>query len=418
MLLLEQQNAEAAYGPRSGINQFAQQRSKRELAAVGERSTSCHPAHDCCEGRDTRSRVIHCGHNNRTMPGLEDVFGNTEGHVVSIFNLRRDTCSSCLKVPWESAAWTCDFVDDWSGSVLRTNGTASGGDPHQLTLVIDCPAPVQKPNDLSTVSLRGSWGAFHAVYKNVTFCSYPLTVSAVPLYQLVACTQISHSVAHLVPEWIAYHVRQGVDHFDIYVNGEVEPVYMLLRSYVLAGIVDVVRWDFPGQAGSFLHQQTQQNSCIRRYRQRAQWVALLDVDELLHPVGAYRNTSVATWLRLQQHGHSIGGYQLNTCFWGSSINNTEQQLLDAASHLTIGRYQYRAADVVRDLRQKCIVRPNNVHYFSTHMITSGGEMVSPDPNAEVQIAHFKLPWSCMYDVHDVTLDTWTSLIKSDLKDMT
>ena len=237
---------------------------------------------------------------------------------------------------------------------------------------------------------------------------------------LAACTQINEQFAHLLPEWVAYHTQHGFKNMYIYVNGgqrHWEHVDWLLRTFIAEGLVELIDWNFQAAQG-FVHQQTQENSCIQRYRGQAQWVGLLDVDEYFQTVGLHQKATVEAWLQTQDEAKLLGGYQVESCFWGRSRDDSEQFRLDAASPISFGRYRYRASETEHNSREKCLVRPVNVDYFAVHTITAGKAMIRPKPFEEIRMAHFKLPAAWSYDTHDDSLQNWAVLVHQVLEGQT
>jgi hypothetical protein len=53
---------------------------------------------------------------------------------------------------------------------------------------------------------------------------------------------------------------------------------------------------------------------------------------------------------------------------------------DAPSGLTLERFVWRRKSVTSKGREKVFVKPNNVEFFSVHMVTQGGPMVPADPS--------------------------------------
>ena len=373
-----------------------------------------------CHATDTSRRTSYWQYNDQMFPGLTDVFGTIDGHVVSVLNIRDDYCSTCGSVHWSLGSWTCVFPAGRADSHIESAGHVLGGDPHQHTLVVKCPLPTNF-SVKSTMTLQGAVANRTATYVNVTFSAYESSRRSRMdghIYHLVACTQVNAAFSHLLPEWVAYHLRQGFQHIRVYANGNVRHVRWLMQHFVTLGRVEVIDWDLPmPRYKSFIHQQSQENSCIQRYRHRAEWVGLMDVDEYFQPVGVSSNMTVASWLRRQPNTIPIGGFQFKSFFFGSAPDELQQVRLDALSQVTFGRYQFRAAKFEADSRQKCIVRPDKVDYFSVHMITSGGEMRYPDALHDMRLAHFKLPSRMMYNVLDSSFAEWASLIDQDLDDM-
>ena len=98
-------------------------------------------------------------YNDGNVPGLADVFGTVEGHVISVLNIKPIQCASCQHVFWPNATWTCSFVGQPGLSWTSVQGNVNGGDPHGHTLTIDCEVPAvaaRKIDELGYMSL--GWG--------------------------------------------------------------------------------------------------------------------------------------------------------------------------------------------------------------------------------------------------------------------
>lgn len=379
----------------------------------------------CCYGNDMRDRSVYWKYNDQVAPGLADVFCDEHGEVYSILNIKQDQCATCKNETWAKAAWTCTFSEPDGTSSEVPASVFRGGDPHGITLIVTCSIPqslLEDEHHLRSMSLEGFASYHRASYHNVSFCSYTAGLQIQldghrikpSKFFLVACTQVDQHFAYLLPEWVAYHKRQGFQHFVIYTNAVTRPVRWLMRPFILEGTVSIIDWQFPGQQGKFIHQQAYENTCLRRHAGRSDWVGLMDVDEYFQPVGLHAQHTTAAWLRLRGNSSETNAFQMNTCFWGSSEDVARQQTLDAASPLTLGRYRYRSKEVEKGRRQKVIVRPNKVFYHSVHDVTSGAEMIIPNPDTEIRVAHYKLPSTSIYDTFDMSMAQWAGVVDSDL----
>lgn len=97
-------------------------------------------------------------------------------------------------------------------------------------------------------------------------------------YQVAACLLIKDEGRYL-PEWLAWHVGQGVEHFYIYDNGSAVPVAQSVPEEY-SGMVTVV--DFPPPRK---HTQMEAYAdCLARFGGEAVWIAFLDTDEFLRVV--------------------------------------------------------------------------------------------------------------------------------------
>jgi hypothetical protein len=67
--------------------------------------------------------------------------------------------------------------------------------------------------------------------------------------------------------------------------------------------------------------------------------------------------------------------------------------MSMAYDLVTTKYTSRDLNPVTDGRQKCIVRPENIVYYSVHTASDDSMMVVPNSIKELRIAHFKQPAS-------------------------
>ncbi len=83
-----------------------------------------------------------------------------------------------------------------------------------------------------------------------------------------------------VRHWVLYHTAVGFEHILIYDNGNTPPLAEVLREECGSGLVTVI--DFPyreaPQLSAYMH-------CLRTRRDKARWIAFLDLDEYLVPLG-------------------------------------------------------------------------------------------------------------------------------------
>ena len=97
-------------------------------------------------------------------------------------------------------------------------------------------------------------------------------------YKVGACLLIKDEGRYL-PEWLEWHIGQGVEHFYIYDNGSEIPVSESVPAEY-ADRVTVV--DFPPP-----RQSTQTEAyadCLARFGGETEWMAFLDTDEFLRVV--------------------------------------------------------------------------------------------------------------------------------------
>ena len=275
-----------------------------------------------------------------------------------------------------------------------------------FTVIIECKLRVENGAPLPdirnvTVTVTQPTGAVH-IYPNAQFCSYPRPehwvddrIRSQPRrgfqaryrthpVTLAACTMLRTDLvrfgvsnAQLVLEWIAYHHLQGVQHFLIYPNEDPAPARRLLAPYIAEGLVDMVDWEW--RAPGFQHQPAHVNSCLYRYRGLAQWVAVLDVDELLQPL-APGDTVRAI---VERRDPAIAALRVASV-WFFACHGCPPG--DGA--LQMERYPYRSA-AAEPARSKCLARPENVRTYIIHMPSAGGRVAAANPARLLRLNHYK-----------------------------
>lgn len=321
------------------------------------------------------------------LPGLADVVLH-EGRVYAVLNLNiADRNGFSLPgVPtdaptWHDASWTFSFE-----GAAPIAASTFGADAHNHTLIVYVAAPaelLQQATTLRHVTIEGLLlNSPPLRFDSVPFCVIP--EAAAPRFELAVCTQLNQSAVHLLPEWVTYHELQGFEHFYVYYTEDPAIARPLLQPFVNAGLVTVVDWHWhPRYAGLFVYQQAEENSCLLRARGVARWVALYDVDEFFVP----RKPGTTFRSLLSQVGPEIGALQLHTQWFGPHTDVALQAHLDATSRFVTARV-VAAGEIVLDARQKCVVRPEAITYFSIHSVAVGAEMHAVN-DAAVRISHYK-----------------------------
>ena len=420
-----------------------QQNSKDAQSVVPVKSEPKSQAR-CSNGVDTVAKKDeYWSFNQRIYPGLADAFFKNDS-LVLIFNIKPLWCSTCSSNDWSKATWGCKL--EFSEHSVRATEVNIYMDPHNHTLIATCRSPqlqkriLENKLDLGQ-AYKASISAFlshelHFQYSDVPFCLYPtldgwiknhnmkndVQLEVKPI-DLAACTQVradyKNSFKDTV-EWILYHLNQGFRHFYIYPDGESEQWRCLLKPLIDSGVVEIIEWLWPetdetygasSKLGQPPHQQTQQNSCLYRHRGTTTWLGLHDVDEFFQPMSYNLMDTIA------QFPLDIGAIQARSIYFGSSDEGLEKE-----SKLNSGRtddirlvtetYVHRDVEAIKRGREKCLARPENVFTFSTHMVTSGKEMIVPDPDI-LRVAHYKP--NLKLPILDETMRSYSSGIKSTLK---
>src|SRR5687767_13833993 len=78
--------------------------------------------------------------------------------------------------------------------------------------------------------------------------------------------------AHALDEWIAHHLKHGVEHFYLANNRSKDDFRPILLKY--ADKVDCIDW-LP------IHQSNSYNAFLPKIKAETEWVAVIDLDEFL-----------------------------------------------------------------------------------------------------------------------------------------
>jgi Glycosyltransferase family 92 len=105
------------------------------------------------------------------------------------------------------------------------------------------------------------------------------TLHAAPPYELSVCTMFQNE-AQWLEEWIAYHQVVGVDHFYLYCQHSWDDYQEVLAPYVEQGVVDLVECK-----GIGCSRDVACSDCLCVSGLESKWIAFLDLDEYLVPVG-------------------------------------------------------------------------------------------------------------------------------------
>lgn len=103
---------------------------------------------------------------------------------------------------------------------------------------------------------------------------WPRPLGTRPPIGLAVCA-IFRDEARYLPEWVTFHRLQGVERFWLYDNLSDDGWRSALAPELRSGLVEVTPWsDHPGQFSAY-------SDCLRRHRDDARWIALIDLDEFL-----------------------------------------------------------------------------------------------------------------------------------------
>jgi len=97
----------------------------------------------------------------------------------------------------------------------------------------------------------------------------------------LAVTAIVRDERRYIEEWLDFHAGVGVEHFFLYDNGSIDGTFEFLSSCDPQRVT-VAPW--PGIA----RQLPAYEHCLAEYKDRARWIAFVDVDEFIVAPGGLR----------------------------------------------------------------------------------------------------------------------------------
>lgn len=293
-----------------------------------------------------------------SYPILASIVPTRSGSLRYIMNMK--LLSQKNYDSWFDSEWLCD--DNVN------NLSIQGRDSHGHTLVIDCNG---------TLSVNNSDSLSIQAYPFHKGC--PVMKG---LKKVILCTSIRGvGLEDDLKEWVAYHSLIGVDHFYVYVNDNFD----LYKDFKLPNTTFIPFEN--NNFGEFTFQQAQQNDCLHRSKERAEWVGMNDIDEFFY---LPKNLSLKNYLS-KIRAQDIGAVQVKSIFYGT--NGVD---LNSTTNLKIDKYCWRSFEVVPQGREKIFLQPSRVDYISVHEIALGGPTVQADP-LDIRLVHFKLSEEGVYE---------------------
>lgn len=247
-----------------------------------------------------------------------------------------------------------------------------GDGAHAFTLVLPPQAMDGKPHQL-VVEVEGApllGTPVDVVLPNLHYSPLPAP-NPVPPIGLAICAIAKDEDSYLL-EWLAYHRVVGVDHFTIFDNDSSDTTSHILSRLSRLGWLDHVPW--PTQPDRTPQEPAYQEG-VRRLNGRARWVAFIDLDEFIQPLG---NDDVRAVLADYQ---GVGGLMLPWRIFGSGGRQV------AGDGLVMERFTRRATEGHPvNATVKTIARPELVTRVGVHTPgLSAGFLV--DENFTVAGAH-------------------------------
>ena len=169
--------------------------------------------------------------------------------------------------------------------------------------------------------------------------------------------------AHALPEWLDFHVLQGVDLFVFYDNNSTDDTRAVLGAY--GPLVRTVAWAAPPACAAGRLSECQElafNDCVDSVRDRTQWVGVFDVDEFLFSTAG----RLVDALDPRATGYEFTGYQFGTNGFATAADHGQRLVLE--------NYLYRApesgdpASPTPGVR-KTVFNPDKVSHVEIHTFT-------------------------------------------------
>lgn len=194
----------------------------------------------------------------------------------------------------------------------------------------------------------------------------------------LAVVAVLKNEASYIEEWLCHHMAAGVQHFFLYDNGSEDGIAEILRGYINHGLVTLVAFPMRGL------QRDAYNHALRFYGSACEWLAYIDIDEFLVPVG---DEDVPTILRRFPDAEQVLVARREFCFSGHRTR---------PDGLVTESYTLRSDDVPRvgraEILAKSIIRPRGVWRMGVHSAdTVNGRTVNaagePSPEGRPAIAN-------------------------------
>lgn len=161
-----------------------------------------------------------------------------------------------------------------------------------------------------------------------------------------------HNEAPYLAEWVAYHRLVGVDHFWLYDDGSTDDWRSVIAPYLSEGLIEVLPLpeQYPPGTPTAVKQPGTFRDGIRRARDKACWVALIDIDEFLLP-----QTGPTVSDCLDRHFCDSSGIYVNWRMFG-----TNQQIVPPGRPLLPALTACSLPDHSENSNGKSLVRPEQV----------------------------------------------------------
>jgi hypothetical protein len=299
------------------------------------------------------------------------------------------------EVDFTTAKWECKLAN--GTAVEPVAPVVQDGDKHSL--VVHCPFQEIITDEeigpdgrllqpIEVVAKRN--GRLLLGFKNV----HPCIETPVPMgLELGACTMVGDmqplNAAKAAASWTQFMLASGFGFVALYLdptgqaNDFAVEVEEALAPELAAKKVVLILFHTTARV-AFETQTAEQMHCHWRFRGHTKWLAQLDIDEFLQPLGKYR-TLQDVLLRYENGKGNVAALQVQNKYWDHHPVNESH--FNPVSH-DVSKMVWRDARKPMHGREKLLYRPDLVDYIAVHRVTRGGKMVKPDSETEIRHNHF------------------------------
>ena len=330
-----------------------------------------------------------CGYDKPCPGSLPAVTFVVTGHVYVAppYNMtlgqaktrRRGDYGELMKKP--GLRWVCSLPGVGAGagrpSQVDALPVVYDGDKHNIA--VHCPLPraylesaavdasgrLQAAVNLTAESAEGAELTFRG--------ARPCRPSLVPAgVELGACTMFGEmkpiAAADSAVAWATFMLRSGFDFVALYLDptgdadGFAAALRLRLAAEIARGAVALVLFHMVGRA-PFETQTAQQTHCHWRFRGRAKWLAQLDIDEYLQPLGGHATLRGIT--RKYDANGRAAALQVRNRYWD---HHPTQELHVNKTRFDVWNMVWRDARPSMGGREKLLYKTDRVDYISVHKV--------------------------------------------------
>ncbi|XP_033642595.1 uncharacterized protein LOC117302706 [Asterias rubens] len=290
---------------------------------------------------------------------------------------------------WDAERYICEFPN---GEMSITDPIVKdflsfGGYPQYL-IIITCPVP----HHFMTQVKQHTIGRFRVNFRLLSNPEYaymgvPVCLTEKEQRFLSLCTMVK-DMSKFIPDWMYYYKKLGVEHVYIYDNDPNATMSGDLEGYIESGFLTIIPWAHtPSPNKTYLEVQiAHENDCLWRHRHNTHWMLKVDVDEFVQPMDPVR-TKITDYLQ-DPYLSSLGTVRIRNWFFGRPPY-AKKKVVEAKTVFERNPWRTPSATKENRGRDKCIIRPINVHYFKIHGVKVGSDTLTLDPESELRLVHYR-----------------------------